>query len=114
MVSKENLLEKVDGIIGKRTLDKFLEFGEPDQFLVILYNDACDDKRKQVAATATKRIGEKGYHLIFSNCDAFCVSCWTGRYVHSDEIRFILENANHLVKLVPRRKKQSKQLVCLS
>lgn len=50
----------------------FLEVGEPER------KDGKRKKPKDVVARARERLGEKGYHILYNNCEHFAFECMFG------------------------------------
>ena len=63
--------------------DNFLEVGQPEK------KDGKPAKPKNIVALARSRIGEKGYHILYNNCEHFAFQCLFGKKSSSqvDEVR---------------------------
>ncbi len=65
----EVCLSDVDGFL----LDGFLEVGVPER------KDKKRRSPKSTVATARSRLGEKGYNIIYNNCEHFAHECYFGK-----------------------------------
>lgn len=67
----------------------FLEVGEFDR-----KERKKHRKPAEVIDCARKRIGEKGYHILYNNCEHFAYECLTGEHIchQADDIREMFRN----------------------